>query len=163
MSHVQRKLSLSIGKMVTSQKWVVDFLLDRDTFRNKIMELVEDFDEKNYRNNGKPWKSSRILRVKPNFFIFLHFSFVFIFSSFSIIFLHFLHCSSFLHFFILFIFHLFLHFSAVFIFILFLFYYFSSFSFMFCHFPFILFIFSFFSLLIIFMMVLHFSFFTHVS
>ena len=27
-------------------KRVVDFLLERDTFRNKIMEIVEDFDEK---------------------------------------------------------------------------------------------------------------------
>ena len=25
-----------------------------DTFRNKIMEIVEDFDEKSYNNNGKP-------------------------------------------------------------------------------------------------------------
>ena len=36
---------------------VVEFPLERDTFRNKIMEIVEDFDEKNYINNGKPWKS----------------------------------------------------------------------------------------------------------
>ena len=34
------------------------------------MEIVEDFDEKCYNNNGKPWKSFKILRVKPNFFIF---------------------------------------------------------------------------------------------
>ena len=38
-------------------KRVVDFPLERDTFRNKIMEFVEDFDEKHYNNNGKPWKS----------------------------------------------------------------------------------------------------------
>ena len=38
-------------------KRVVDFPLERDTFRNKIMEIVEDFDEKSYNNNGKPWKS----------------------------------------------------------------------------------------------------------
>ena len=68
----------------------VDFHRERDTFQNKIMEIVEDFDEKNYNNNGKPWKSSRILRVKPNFFIFLSFFIIFlhffrflIFSSFS--------------------------------------------------------------------------------
>ena len=24
-------------------KWVVDFLWEKDTFRNKIMEIVEDF------------------------------------------------------------------------------------------------------------------------
>ena len=31
-------------------KRVVDFPLERDTFRNKIMEIVEDFDEKSYNN-----------------------------------------------------------------------------------------------------------------
>ena len=72
-------------KIVT--KRVVDFPLERDTFRNKIMEIVEDFDEKSYNINGKPWKSLRILRVKPHFFIFHYFSYIlsfffFIFSSF---------------------------------------------------------------------------------
>ena len=38
-------------------KRVVDFPLERDTFRNKIMEIVKDFDEKSYNNNGEPWKS----------------------------------------------------------------------------------------------------------
>ena len=86
-------------------KWVVDFL-GKNTFRNTIMEIVENFDEKSYNNNnGKPWKSSRILRVNPNFFIFLsffiiflHFSpfFRFFYFSFSFIFFHFL---SFYHFF----------------------------------------------------------------
>ena len=56
-------------------KRVVDFPLERDTFRNKIMEIVEDFDEKSYNNNGKPWKSSRILRVNPYFFTFYLFHF----------------------------------------------------------------------------------------
>ena len=37
-------------------KRVVDFPLERDTLRNKLMEIVEDFDEKSY-NNGKSWKS----------------------------------------------------------------------------------------------------------
>ena len=54
-------------------KRVVDFPRERDTFRNKIMEIVEDFDEKSYNNNGKPWKSSRILRVNPIFSFFLYF------------------------------------------------------------------------------------------
>ena len=81
-------------------KRVVDFPRERDTFRNKIMEILEDFDEKSYNNNGKPWKSSRILRVNPIFFIFLsffhHFSpfFRFFFISFIFfifsIFVHFL-------------------------------------------------------------------------
>ena len=64
-----------------SPKWVVDFPMERDTFRNKIMEIVEEFDETSYNNTGKPWKSSKILRVNPMFFIFL---------SFFILFLHFL-------------------------------------------------------------------------
>ena len=42
------------------------------------MEIVEDFDEKSYNNNGRPWKSSRILRVNPNFFIFLSFFIIFL-------------------------------------------------------------------------------------
>ena len=83
-------------------KRVVDFPQERDTFRNKIMEIVKDFDEENYNNNGKPWKLSRILRVNPIFhlsFIFLSFSFMFFhvlsccfifhFLSFSFIFVHF--------------------------------------------------------------------------
>ena len=39
-------------------KRVVDFPLERDTFRNKIMEIIEDFDEKSY-NNGKPGNRQR--------------------------------------------------------------------------------------------------------
>ena len=75
-------------------KRAVDFPLERETFRNKIMDIVDDFDEESYNNNGKPWKSSKILRVKPNFFIVHHFSsffrfFMFLqFSSFSFIFFH---------------------------------------------------------------------------
>ena len=34
-------------------KRVVDFPQERDTFRNKIMEIVEDFDDKSYNTNGK--------------------------------------------------------------------------------------------------------------
>ena len=78
------------------------------------MEIVVDFGEKSYNNNGNPLKSSMILRVKPNFFIY----------SLLIIFLHFLfHMFSFfifLHFF--FIFHFssfFLLFSSFFFFFLF--------------------------------------------
>ena len=110
-------------------KRVVDFPLERDTFRNKIMEIVEDFDEKSYNNNGKPWKSSRILRVNPIFFIFFHFSFNFFhFPSFSFMFFHVLSCS--------FMFFHFLSFSFIFV-------HFRSFSFIFFHFLFIFFSFSF--------------------
>ena len=38
-------------------KRVVDFHWERDTFRNKIMEIVKDLYEESYNNNGKPWKS----------------------------------------------------------------------------------------------------------
>ena len=82
-----------------SPKRVVDFPLERDTFRNKIMKIVEDFYEKSHNNNGKPWKSSRILRAKPNFFIFLSFfifSFVFFFPFFH--FFSFFHFLTFFHF-----------------------------------------------------------------
>ena len=48
------------------------------------MEIVEDVDETSYTNNGKPWKSSSIFRVKP----FFHFSFFFS-SFFSIFFVFF--------------------------------------------------------------------------
>ena len=107
-------------------KRVVDFPRERDTFRNKIMEIVENFDEKSY-NNGKPWKSSRILRLNPNFFIFL---------SFFIISLHFsfFHC---FHFFIFSVFH-FLLFSFIFFHVRsfsIMFIHVPSFSFIFLHFP----------------------------
>ena len=82
-------------------KRVVDFLRERDTFRDKIMEIVEDVDEISYNNNGKPWKSWRILLVKPLFFIF------FLFSSFL----------SFFVFSDLFVFSFFFCFSVFFIFV----------------------------------------------
>ena len=71
------------------------------------MKIVEDFDEKSYNNNGKPWKSSTILRVNPNFFNFLHFLHV---SSFSFILIRFFFIFSFFPFFPFF------HFSHFFIF-----------------------------------------------
>ena len=54
------------------------------------MEIVEDFDEKSYNNNGKLWKSSRIFRLNPMFFhlsfFFHHFSTFFPFSFFHFFF-----------------------------------------------------------------------------
>ena len=51
---------------------------ERDTFRNKIMEIVEDFDEKRYNKNGEPWKSSRTFACESKClqfsFFFHHFS-----------------------------------------------------------------------------------------
>ena len=97
-------MSLFFGKKRGTAKRVVEFPRERDTFRNKVMEIVEDFDEKSYNNNGKPWKSSRILRLNQNFFIFLSFYIIFLhFPFFSIFsFFHFIHFSIFLffHFFI---------------------------------------------------------------
>ena len=109
-------------------KRVVDVPWERDTFRNKIMEIVEDFDEKS-NNNGKPWKSSRILRVNSIFSFFSIFSFLmfFIFSFFL-----FFSFFSFFHFFIFsfFPFFHFFNFSYFFIFFHFLscsFFHFSHF------------------------------------
>ena len=105
------------------------------------MELVVDFDEKSYNNNGKQWKSSRILRVKSKvlhfsffFHIFLHFSlfFIFPFSFFSIcIIFSFFHFSCFgiFPFFCSFSFFHVLSFSLFFFFLLL--FHFLSFSFIF--------------------------------
>ena len=94
------KIATFLRKNDYHPKRVVDFPLERDTFRNKVMEIVEDFDKKSYNNNGKPWKSSRILRVNPIFFIFLsffhHFStFFFVFHFPFFIFSFFFHFSFF--------------------------------------------------------------------
>ena len=108
------KIVTFLRKNDYTPKRVVDFPRERDTFRNKSMEIVEDFDKKSYNNNGKLWKSSRILRVNPIFFIFLSFfiisllffSFFFMFLIFSFFFIF--------HFFIFFEFFLFFsifHFS----------------------------------------------------
>ena len=128
------KIDTFLRKNDYHPKRVVDFPLERDTFRNKIMQIVKIFDEKSYNNNGKPWKSSRILRVKP------FFSFFFLFSSFFSIFFvffsffHFFHISFFIFFFkkifnfsFFFIFFHFLLFS-------FIFFHFLSFSDIFIHF-----------------------------
>ena len=50
----QMKIVTFPRKNEYTPKRVVDFPMERDTFRNKIMEIVEDFDEKSYNNNGKP-------------------------------------------------------------------------------------------------------------
>ena len=47
------KIATFLLKNRETAKRVVDFPLERDTIRNKIMEIVEDFDEKSYNNNGK--------------------------------------------------------------------------------------------------------------
>ena len=122
-----------LWKNSETPKRVVDFPRERDTFRNKIMDIVKDPDEKSYNNNGNPWKSSRILRVKPNFFIF------FLFSSFLLIF-SFFHEKFFI--FIFFMFSFFCHFFiflrfSLFSIMFFLFLFFVCFSFFLFLFPFV--------------------------
>ena len=104
-------------------KRVVDFPRERDTFRNTIMEIVEDF------------------ACESNFFVFL---------SFFIIFLHFFFFSffSFFHFFIFFIFSHIFSFISFFHFFHFLFFpFFFNFSFFFIFFHFLSFSFIFFHFL----------------
>ena len=140
------KIVTFLRKNDYSPKRVVDFPRERDTLRNKIMEIAEDFHQRSYNNNGKPWKSSRILRVKSNFFIFLSFFIIFLHFFVFFSFFSFFHFCSFFHFVIFF--HLF-HFFACFFFLLsffpffqffsifhfsFIFFHFLSFSFIFFHF-----------------------------
>ena len=145
------KIVTFLRKNVYPPKRVVDFPLERDTIRNKIMEIVEDFDEKSYNNNCKPWKSLRILRVNP----FFHFSFFFHhFFRFFFFFFHFFIFFFIFHFFLLFFIFYFLFFTFLFffffIFPIFYFYFIyiiffnlSFFIFYFSHFICIFFIFSF--------------------
>ena len=137
------KIVTFLPKNDYSPKRFVDSPRERDTFRNKILEIVEDFDEKSYNNNGTPWKSSRILRVSPHFFIFLSFSSFFsIFHCF-----HFFICFPFFSFFSFFQFSFFifplifflsfsLSFCFLFLFLFFIFIHFRSFSFLFLSFSF---------------------------
>ena len=145
------KIVTFLRKTVTSQNGLLIFLWKETHSDNKIMEIVEDFDETSYNNNGKPWKSSRILRVNPNFFIFLsffiissifsHFSHFFIFFIFSNLFFTFLHFHFSLFFFIFRHFFIFLHFLS---------FHFLSFSVTFFHFLSCFFFFSFFLLFFLF-------------
>ena len=48
------KIVTFLRKNGETAKRVVDFPMERDTFQNEIMEIVEDFDETSYNNNGKP-------------------------------------------------------------------------------------------------------------
>ena len=88
-------------------KRVLDFLRERDTFRNKIMEIVEDFDEKSTTttvNPGSRISSNFIVHHFSSRFFFSSFLSFFIFSIFLIFFkffssfLSFFHCFHFFHF-----------------------------------------------------------------
>ena len=81
-------------------KRVVDFPRERDTFLIEIMEIVEDFNEKSYNNNGKPGIVEDFA-CEAKFLIFLFFFIIFLhlFSFFS-----FFQFFTFFHFFFFFIF-----------------------------------------------------------
>ena len=70
-----------LWRTTSPQNGVVYFLREEDTFR-KNMQVVTDFVEKSYDNNGKPWKSSKILRGDVQRFRFFHVFFVFPFFFF---------------------------------------------------------------------------------
>ena len=125
-SLVSRPMNIAtfLRKNGETTKRVVHFPRERETFRNKIMEIVEDFEEQSYNNNGKPWKSSKILRVNPFFhfsFVFHHFFSIFVFFH---IFIFFFHFSSIFH-----SFQFFIYFLCLFS----VFFHFISFSFIFPH------------------------------
>ena len=71
--HIQCKTPLFFGKTVTPQNGLLIFLGKETHSETKIIEIVEDLNKKSHNNNDKPWKSSRILRLNPNFFIFVSF------------------------------------------------------------------------------------------
>ena len=112
-------------------KRVVDFPRKETHSETKSLKSSRIWTKKSNNNNsGKPWKSSRIFRVKPKLFIFSLFFIFFIFS-----FLSFFHFSSFFLFFFISI-----HFSSfLFIFLVF----FLFFSFLFLHLSSFFFSFSF--------------------
>ena len=93
------KIVTSLRKNGETPTRVVDFPLERDTFRNKIMEIVADF----------AYESIVFFIFLSFFIIFLHFSFSFIFSFFHFFF-NFFHFFT-VHFFIFpFYFHVFFSF-----------------------------------------------------
>ena len=82
------KIVTFLGKNGDLPKRVVDFLLERDTFRNKIMEIVEDFDETVTATTANPGNRRGFCVRSPKpvksfflFFFFFHF-FIFVFFSF---------------------------------------------------------------------------------
>ena len=110
-----------------------------------IIEVVGDFVDKSYNHNRKPWTSSRIVRLNPNFFIFLSFfSILLHFFRFFSFFFDLFHFSFFYHFFMFFQFFIFSCFSFFFLFFFFLFPILSFFCFSLFPLLFIFFLFFFF-------------------
>ena len=121
------KIITFLRKNRESAKRVVDVPFKRDTFRNKIMEIVEDFDEKITTITISP--ANRLSNQISLFFslCFHHFSLFFFFFSILFHFFSFFHFVSF--------FHIFMFFSFLF-FQFFLFSQFLSFSLFFLSFAF---------------------------
>ena len=93
-------MSLFFGKTVTTQNGLFIFLWKETHSETKSLKSSRISKKKSYNNNGYPWKSSKILRLNPNFFIFFHFSYFFSIFSFFFHFFHFSHFFIFLiHFF----------------------------------------------------------------
>ena len=123
------KIATFLRKNDYPPKRVVHFLRERDTFRNKIMEIVEDFDEKKVTTTTVNLEivedfaceakflhfSLLIILLHFDFSHFLIFSFVSLFSFFDIF--------LFLNFFISFIFYFFMFFIFLFIFRIFFFFF----------------------------------------
>ena len=82
------KIGTFFGKTVTSQNGLLIFSSGkRHIPKQKSWKSSRISTTNSYNNNGEPWKSSRILRVKPNFLIFhcssfSHFSFYYLFFLF---------------------------------------------------------------------------------
>ena len=89
------KIVTFLRKNRETAKRVVGLLRERDTFRNKIMEIVKDFDEKSYNNHDNPGNRRGFLRLKPkNLGSLLGFR-TFMFSGFFLHFIFFFICSFF--------------------------------------------------------------------
>ena len=79
------KIVTFVRKNGDHPKRVVDFPRERDTFRNKILDIVEDFDETSYNNNGKHGNRRGFcvrIQISSCFYVsffFHHFSHFFIF------------------------------------------------------------------------------------
>ena len=121
----QNGLFIFLGKETHSEtkSWKLSRISPKNSYNN---------------NNGKPWKSLRILRVKPNFFIFHCSSFFSIFSFFFFFIFSFFHFFLFIFcFFIYFIFSFFLFFFFFFFIIFLHFFVFSHFFIFFIFFHFV--------------------------
>ena len=80
------KIVTFLRKNDYTPKRVVDFLLEKDTFRKQLMEIVKDFVEQIYNNNGKPCVETNTSEIFKDsaFFSFSFFFLIFHFPMFSL-------------------------------------------------------------------------------